>query len=630
MSDHLHLKDHSREARIFFHRAVVMGLLVVSLAGVLIYRYYNLQVVQHEDYVTESDRNRIHVKPIPPTRGLIFDRNGVLLADNRPSFTLSLIKERIKDLPETLAIISDLIDVSESDLEKFEKNLSQYRRPFEAVPLRYQLTEIEMAKLAANEYRLEGVEVEAQLVRYYPLGELFAHSVGYVGRINDREVASFDEEQKQRYSGTYSIGKIGLEKQYESRLLGEVGYQHVETNARGRVLKELEREDPQPGEDLHLFIDADVQKAAVDALAGYRGAVVAVDVRNGGVIAMASTPSFDPNLFVTGISFKDYAALRESKDIPLFDRTIQGQYPPGSTLKPMIGLGGLHTGIISSKYTINDIGYFQLPGEERRYRDHISWGHGKNVDLETAIIESCNTYYYDLANRMTIDRIHEFGSHFGLGYRTGIDIPNEKTGAWPSRQWKRERIGVSWYPGDSLNVGVGQGYVLATPLQLSVMVATMASRGTRFTPQLVDEQWDPLNEGDSLAQTDPVSQLNVSDTHWDYVQLAMEKVIHSPKGTARRISKDIGYRMAGKTGTAQVISIAQDEKYDEENVAERQRDQALFVGYAPADEPQIAIAVVLENSGHGGEKSAPIARIVLDEYFASEARRNVKHISGTP
>ncbi|MGH1471741.1 MAG: penicillin-binding protein 2 [Cellvibrionaceae bacterium] len=640
MAEPLQLKDHYNETRIFIHRLWCVILFVLILIGVLVFRYYNLQITHHQNYATQSDRNRIHVQPIPPTRGLIYDRNGQLLAENQPSYTLTVIKERVDDLDRTLDLLASIISISENDLERFQKNLAKRRRPFEAIPLRFKLNEDEIAKLAVNKYRLEGVEVEAQLVRHYPYGELFAHSIGYVGRINDVELSQFSEEQVKAYEGTYSIGKIGIEKQYENTLLGNVGYQNVETNARGRVLKELERSDPTPGEDLHLFLDAEVQKAAQEALGDNRGAVVAIDVRNGGVIAIASTPSFDPNLFVTGISVKDYNRLRNSKDIPLFDRPLQGQYPPGSTLKPMLGLGGLHTGFLEPSRTIVDYGFYKLPGQARRYRDHIAWGHGKKVDLRQAIIESCNTFYYDLAYRMGIDNIYAFGSQFGLGKKTGIDLPSERRGNWPSREWKRDARGLAWYPGDSLNVGVGQGFVLTTPLQLAVMASTMAMRGELRAPRIVSDIIPPrLLEVKSALQVAaeesslhrisnnvveahfPMSKLEVKEEHWDYVHSAMEQVIHGKKGTARRISHGIGYRMAGKTGTAQVISMGQDEKYDAEALKERQRDQALFIGFAPVENPQIAIAVLVENSGHGGEQSAPVARVVLDAYFDSEARR---------
>ncbi|MEX1032264.1 MAG: penicillin-binding protein 2 [Cellvibrionaceae bacterium] len=622
MSEPLQLKDHSSEARIFATRVWFIALFVIAMMGLLIFRYHNLQVVHYQDYATQSDRNRIHVQPIPPTRGLIYDRNGVLLAENRASYTLSLTKELVPDLDATLELLATLVDVSPGDLDKFEKSLDQRRRPFEAVPLRYQLTEEEIARLAVNEYRLEGVEVEAQLVRHYPFGELFAHSIGYVGRINDRELAAFNEDEYERYRGTFSIGKLGLERRYEDVLLGRVGYQNVETNARGRVLKELERSDPRPGQDLHLYMDAAVQKAAIEALGDRRGAVVAIDARSGGVIAIASTPSFDPNLFVTGISYDDYRELNESINTPLFDRALQGQYPPGSTLKPMLGLAGLQKGFVTPDTTIHDIGYFRLPGDTRHYRDHISWGHGESVDLEEAITESCNTFYYDLVHRMTIDHIHPFGSQFGLGQRTGVDLPGERPGIWPSRQWKREARGFAWYPGDTLNVGVGQGFVLVTPLQLAVMTATLASRGERRQPQLVQRMMQSGENG--VVALPPIDSVVAKEEHWNYVLNAMEQVVHGAKGTARTINKGIQYRMGGKTGTAQIVAMAQDEKYDIELVEHRKRDQALFVGFAPVDDPRIAVAVIVENGAHGSTAAAPVARLVIDSYFASERARETK------
>lgn len=624
MSEHLQFKDHSSEARIFITRVWIVALLVLGMIGTLIFRYHNLQVVHYQDYATQSDRNRIQVRPIPPTRGLIYDRNGVLLAENRASYTLSLTREMVPDMDASLELLSSLVEISPSDLDKFWKSLDQRRRPYEAVPLRYQLSEEEIARLAVNEYRLEGVEVDAQLVRHYPFGELLAHSIGYVGRINDRELAAFDEEEYERYRGTFSLGKTGLEHQYEDLLLGRVGYQNVETNARGRVLKELERSDPQPGRDLHLHLDIEVQKAAMDALGDQRGAAVAIDVRSGGVIAIASNPGFDPNLFVTGISYDDYRTLNESLDNPLFDRALRGQYPAGSTLKPMLGLAGLHAGLVDAEHTISDPGFFRLPGDTRRYRDHISWGHGKAVDLREAIVESCNTFYYDLAHRLTIDRIHPFGAQFGLGQRTGIDLPSERPGSWPSREWKRQTQGLVWYPGDTLNVGVGQGFVLLTPLQMAVMTATLATRGERREPQLVQY----LGQGGSEQQArPPLSRMKVADEHWDYVLGAMEQVVHSPKGTARGISEGIEYRMGGKTGTAQVVGMAQDEEYDIETVAKRRRDQALFVGFAPVENPQIAVGVIVENGEHGSTAAAPVARAVIDSYFASEARREAMFTS---
>lgn len=616
MPEHQHLKDHYQEARVFTRRLVVAVLAIAALLGVLLMRLYNLQVLNYQDYVTQSDRNRVQVQPLPPTRGLILDRNSVLLADNRPSYTLNIIKEQVEGLEPTLSLLAQLVEISDEELERFHKRLQQRRRPFEEVPLIYRLTEEEIARLAVNEYRLPGVKVSAQLVRDYPYQELLAHSVGYVGRINDRELAGFDEEQYHRYSGTHTIGKIGLERYYEDKLLGTVGYQYVETNARGRVLRVLEQISPQPGENLQLYLDVQLQQEALKALGGQRGAVVALDVNTGGVLAMVSVPSYNPNLFVTGISYADYNALNQSLDLPLFNRAIQAQYPPGSTIKPMLGLAGLHYKTISTSSTVYDPGFYQLKGEERKYRDWKRQGHGHRVDLLQAITESCDTYFYDMAFRMGIDRLHEFGSDFALGHKTGIDIPSERSGIWPSRAWKRGNQGLAWYPGDTVNMGIGQGFTLATPLQLASMTATLASRGRFTEPRLVAE----IGGQPVPARSTQVE--GVAKRHWDFIFHTMENVVHGLRGTAHSISRGIKYRMAGKTGTAQVVGIAQGEKYDSEALRERQRDHALFVAFAPLENPQIAIAVIVEN-GEKSSKAAAVARQVIDKYMELEADRKV-------
>ncbi len=616
MSEPQHLKDHHHEARIFSARLIIAVVVILSLLGVLLARLHNLQVVHYEDYTTQSDRNRVQVQAIAPTRGLIYDRQGVLLADNRPSYILSIIKEQVTDLDTVVTLLADLLSVNEEEVEDFYQRLKQRRRPFEAVPFSYRLTEDEIAKLAVNEYRLPGVKVMAELVRDYPLEGALAHSIGYVGRINDRELAKFDEEQYRRYSGTHTIGKIGLERQYENQLLGEVGYQYVETNARGRVLRVLEQIDPKPGANLHLFLDAELQLEAINAMDGRRGAVVALDITTGGVLAMASTPSYNPNLFVTGISYKDYNALNHSLDLPLFNRTIQGQYPPGSTVKPMLGLGALHDGAVDEKRTVYDPGYYQLEGEERQYRDWKRRGHGPRVDLHQAIVESCDVYFYDMAYRMGIDQIYAFGSQFALGQRTGIDIPSERKGIWPSREWKRQVRGLAWYPGDSLNVGIGQGDVLTTPLQLAVMTATLASKGKMIRPRLVQRIGTTTTE----AKVEPVEA--VSKQHWDYVFQSMDDVMNNPRGTAYSIGRKLPFQMAGKTGTAQVVGIPQGEEYDSEALAERQRDHALFIGFAPIENPQIAVAVIVEN-GEKSSKAAKVASEMIGRYFELQQERQV-------
>lgn len=605
-----HFKDHLREARIFQARLLFMAMVVITLIGVLIYRYHNLQVVNYQDYATQSERNRVHVQPIPPTRGLIYDRNGLLLADNRPTYTLSVIVQRTADLDTTLTMLQDIVALTPADLDRFHRLIKQRRHPLEPVPLRYRLTEDEIARLAVNEYRLEGVEVDAQLVRYYPYGDLFAHTIGYTARISEADLSKFTEEQDLRYRGTYSIGKNGLEYYYENVLHGQVGSQNVETNARGRVLRILDREDPTPGQDLHLHLDVKLQQTVVAAMAGRRGALVALDVKTGGVLAAVSLPSYDANLFVTGIGHEDFRALNESIDRPLYNRFTQSTYPPGSTIKPMIGLAGLHYGVTTPEQTVRDPGVFYLPNVSRPWRDWKKGGHGYAVGLKQAIAESCDIYFYDLGVRLGIDRLSRFGAQFGFGALTGIDIPNERTGIWPSREWKRQARGESWYEGETVNMSIGQGYVLTSPLQLAQMTATIASRGQRLRPQLVralgQQQVEPVVSG--VVE-------DVSDLHWEAIHGGMVEVLHGARGSARAAAAGIDYKMAGKSGTVQLVAIAKDAKYDRDAIHERHRDHALFVAFAPLEDPQIAVALILENGEGGSSQAAPVVRKVTDAYL---------------
>lgn len=612
MEESQHFKDHQREISLFRNRIIVMVLMILSLFGALLYRYYDLQIVNYEDYATQSDRNRIHVQPVPPTRGMIFDRNGKLLADNKPSYTLTVVSSNDQELSDTIELLKTIIPISAADLGKFYRLKKQQRHHLDSVPLRFKLTEDEIARLAVNQHLLEGVEVEAELVRNYPHDNLFAHVIGYTSRINEKELESFTAEQLQRYSGTHSIGKIGIERSYEDELLGEVGSQNVETNARGRVMRIMDRIDSRQGKDLQLYLDADLQETAAAALQGRRGAVVAIDVKTGGVLVALSNPGFDPNLFVTGISYPDYKALSEDIDAPLINRFLQGQYPPGSTIKPIVGLAGLHAGVTDIERTISDRGFFTLPGSSRIYRDWIlaktGGGHGR-VNIKTAIAESCDTYFWDLGNRMGIDKLSEFGTLFGLGQLTGIDIPNERRGIWPSREWKRLAKGQPWYPGDTINMSIGQGYVLVTPLQLAVMAATIANRGTRYKPQFIRKI------GNQVQPPIIESHVDAKPEYWNVIFEGMEEVMQGARGTARRASEKADYKMAGKSGSAQVVGIAQDAKYDSKALAERHRDHALFISFAPLEDPQIAVAVMVENAEGGSSQAAPVARRVMDAYL---------------
>ncbi|MEH6358544.1 MAG: penicillin-binding protein 2 [Pseudomonadales bacterium] len=609
-------KDPIRENRVFTFRAILFWIVVVCLTCVLAGRIFYLQVMQHDRYATASENNRVLLQPIVPNRGLIYDTNGKLLANNRASQSLNLIIERVDDVEQTLALLQSLLPITKGDLARFEKRRKQRRRPHEPIQLRTRLTEQEIAILAVNSHRLSGVTVEAELVRHYPFSKSTAHVLGYVGRINEKELKRIDPVN---YSGTQRMGKLGVEKFYEAQLHGLVGFQKVEVTARGRVLRVLEREDPVPGADITLYLDSNLQDVAEQALGDRRGAVVAIDTQTGGIIAQVSQPSFDPNLFVTGIDTKSYAALRDSLDLPLFNRALRGQYPPGSTVKPFVALAGLEYGHINWAHTISDPGWYQLTKGGRFYRDWKKWGHGK-VDLNLAIAQSCDTYFYELAHKMNVDDLHDFLWQFGFGQRISLDVAEALKGILPSTVWKKARTGEPWYTGDSLNVGIGQGYMLATPLQLATATAVLANRGKWLQPRMlktirVDKDYiDMLPATEEIAAT-PDDVTLKRDANWEKMIDAMESVIHGRRGTAQGIGKDVQYRIAGKTGTAQVVGIKQDEEYDIEKVKERNQDHGLFVAFAPADEPRIAIAVIVENGGGGSKSAAPVARKVMDAYL---------------
>jgi len=616
MRDDAAFSDPQRERMIFVGRLFIGSLAILILTIVLLLRYFDLQVSRHEDFATQSNKNRVLVRPVAPPRGLIYDRNGLLLADNRPSYDLTIVPERSENIDSLIGALDNLISVSESDIQRFKQKLKR-RRPFEQTILRTNLSETERAILAVNSHRLAGAEVSARLIRSYPFRELFAHSVGYMGRINERESRTIDAL---KYSGTVSIGKVGLEKFYESQLLGTVGSEQVETNARGRVMRVLEKTPSIAGDNLTLHLDSNLQRVGYEAFAGERGALVAIEIETGGVLALVSAPSYDPNLFVNGISQKNYDGLLYSKDRPLFDRAIRGQYPPGSTIKPLFGLTALASKAISTNFTIQDDGFFYFPGIERPWRDHNSatGGHGAGVGLAKAIIESCDVYFYELGVRTGIDKLANYAVEFGLGHTTGIDLPGERPGIMPSRAWKRGARGQSWFNGDTINTSIGQGFMLTTPLQLAVMTARIASRGDVRTPRIVKA----IN-GIDIGPDSEIGKIEIDDRYWDYVHKAMEDVVHSGRGTARSINTGLDYRIAGKTGTAQVISIDTDDKYDSSKLEKRQWDHALFVAYAPAENPKIAIGLIVENGEHGGLSAAPIARAVFDAYMQSRAQPTV-------
>lgn len=610
MPQPIRLKDHEKDARQVRSRVFIGMAVIAFLSCLLVARMYYLQVMQYDYHSTLSENNRVHVQPIPPTRGLIYDRNGVILADNRPSFSLTVTRERAGDWKKTLDTVVEVLGLQSEDKELFEKRMKQGRRPFEPVPILFELTEDQIARIAVNQFRLPGVDVAAQLVRHYPLGEHFAHSVGYVGRINEQELKKLDPVN---YSGTHHIGKTGIERFYESELHGQVGYEEVETNARGRVLRVLNRTDPKPGKDIVLTLDANLQAAAEKALGGRRGAIVAIQPRTGEVLAMVSQPSYDPNLFVAGISFKDYAELRDSIDRPLYNRVLRGLYPPGSTIKPAVALSGLDAGVVTPSTRVFDPGYYQLPNYDHKYRN---WNHSGDgwVDLETAIMRSNDTYFYDLAHKIGIDRLHDYLSRFGVGQRVSLDMFEEASGLMPSREWKRVTRRQVWFPGETLILGIGQGYMQTTPLQLAQVTSLIATHGKWIRPHLAK-----TIENQKPVDPNPMPDILLKDpANWERVTQGMEAVVHAARGTAHKMGATAAYRIAGKSGTAQVVAIRQNERYNSAALKERHRDHALFVGFAPADNPQIAISVMVENGESGSGIAAPVLKEVADAWLLDE------------
>ncbi len=606
----IRLKDHEVDTRLIRGRLIVGAVVVIILTMLLVSRMYYLQVVQFEHHSTLAENNRIHVQSLPPTRGIIYDRNGVVVADNRASFSLTLTRERAGDWESVLDSIIEILELDSDSRALFEKRIRQGRRPFEPVPVMFELTEEQIARIAVNQFRLPGVEVAASLVRYYPHKEHFAHSVGYVGRINESELKKLDAVN---YSGTHHIGKTGIERFYEDALHGQVGYEEVETNARGRVLRVLKRVEPISGQDIYLTLDIALQEAAEMALDGRRGAIVAIDPNTGEVLAMVSQPSFDPNPFVTGISFKAYGELRDSLDQPLFNRVLRGLYPPGSTIKPMVAIAGLDAGVITPSTRVFDPGFYQLPNNKHKYRNWNRYGDGW-VDLDLALARSNDTYFYDLAHKLGVDRLHEYMSRFGFGQRVSLDMFEETAGLMPSREWKRNRYRQAWYPGETLILGIGQGYMQTTPLQLAQATALMASRGKWIRPHLARRV-----DGVQPVDTDPPADIVLRDPKaWEPARLGMEHVLHGARGTARKVGEAAAYRIAGKSGTAQVVAIKQGERYNREKTQERHRDHALFIAYAPAEKPAIAVAVMVENGESGSGVAAPVAKQVLDAWLLDE------------
>ncbi len=605
------LKDANQETRLIRRRLVVAGVIVLVLMSVVLIRLYVLQVLDYEHFATLSNSNRVRLKALPPTRGLIYDRNGVVLADNLPAYRLEIIREQVDDLNDTLKRLQQYVDISPQAIKKF-RQASRRRKSYESVPLLLNLSDDELARLAVNLHKFKGVEINARLTRHYPLGQHAVHALGYVGRIDVKDLNRVDEAN---YAGTSYIGKLGLEKYYENELHGEVGYQRVEVNASGRTLRVLDEQPPVSGKNLYLTIDSRLQRLAESMFKNERGALVAIDPNNGEVLALVSMPSFDPNLFVNGISFKDYKTLRDPFKRPLFNRALTGQYPPGSTTKPFFALAGLEDSVITANKKVFCGGYYQLPNEERKYRCWKKRGHGY-VDLNAAITQSCDVYFYSLAYGLGIDRMSAFMKQFGFGAKTGIDSTSEQPGLMPSREWKRRSRGMPWFPGETLITGIGQGALLVTPLQLASATGALSIQGKRYRPHLVKMIESPGVAEKQMIAPQVASQYVIKkNLNWQHVIKAMANVVSGIHGTAHRIAKGLKYKIAGKTGTAQVFGIAQDAKYEASKIKKKLRDHALFMAFAPVRKPQIAVAVIVENGGHGSSVAAPIARKLMDAYL---------------
>lgn len=605
------VKDNTVENRLFLNRIVAAFIVIILLTSGLIIRLIYLQIVGHEHYSSLAKDNSIKIVPLIPTRGIIYDRRGKILAENTPSYSLELIPEKIIDLNDTLIRLQKLLNIPDEKIELYQK-LRKRQKRFTSTPLLLNMTNEELAKFAVARPFFPGVDIQTRLVRHYPYSDLAAHVIGYVGRINETELKELPIAE---YRGSTHIGKLGIESSYETQLHGKTGYAEIETNVQARLLNTLKEVNPDPGANLYLTLDIDLQKTAYDALGTFNGAVVAIDIKTGGVLVFASRPGFDPNPFVVGIANEAYQALQSSENQPLYNRALRGLYPPGSTIKPFIALAGLEYDAISPQQNLLCPGFYQLPGVSHKYRDWKKGGHG-SVNLSKAITESCDVYFYRLAATLGIDHMHSFLQKFGFGEKSGIDLVGEKSGLLPSREWKRDQKNQAWYPGETLITGIGQGYHQVTPLQLARATATLANKGKVVTPFLVDKIVSPhdTRPGPEVQKgTIPLNPNNINT-----VIEGMINVVHSARGTAKGINQNISYQIAGKTGTAQVLGIKQNAKYNENNIDFKFRDHALFISFAPADDPKIAVAVVVENGGHGGSVAAPIAGQIIKQFLSDD------------
>jgi penicillin-binding protein 2 len=613
MKRHVELKNHLREIFHFRLRlAVSVGFTLVLLA-ILLLRFMYLQILRHDYYQTLAENNRISIVPIVPNRGLILDRNGIEMAHNYSGYTLEITPDKVGNIDATIEELGTLVSIAPKDKKRFKKLLAESHN-LESVMIRNRLSDEEVARFAAQQYRFPGVEIKARLLRDYPYSDKAAHLIGYIGRINETDVDQLEENDlAANYRGSDYIGKTGLEQSYESELHGTTGIEQVEVDSAGRAVRLLSRTPPVSGNTLVLSIDAKLQEIAEQAFGNYRGALVAIDPSNGEVLAFVSKPGYDPSLFIDGIDPQSWDELNNSPDHPLNNRALRGQYPPGSTIKPFMALAGLNYNIRSPSRTISDPGYFTLPGSSHQYRDWKKGGHGM-VDMFKSIVVSCDTYYYGLATELGIDNIYNFLSRFDFGKKTGIDLEGETSGLLPSQEWKMKRYHQKWYAGDTVSVGIGQGYSLVTPMQLAHATATLANNGVGYVPHLVKEIRSSRAKENRVIALQPEADMRLNPEHLDLIKRAMVAVTQ-PGGTAVAASLGASYHIAGKTGTAQVVGMKQGEKYDASKIDERHRDHAWFIAFAPAEQPKIALVVLVENGGHGGGTAAPIARKVMDYYL---------------
>lgn len=615
------IRNHSAESTLFMRRTVFVAMAILFAIGILISNLYYLQITSFETYQTRSNANRISVQSIPPNRGLIYDRNGIVLAENRPVYSLQVIVNKTKNLTGNIEQLRQLLSLTEQEVDAFY-NKKRHTRSFKAIVIRDNLTPEEVALFTVNQHKFKGFSIQANLKRFYPFGDAFTHVLGYIAKINSKDLQRIEQQgESARYRGTYYIGKLGIEKYYEQLLHGQPGQRQVEVDSWGKVIRTLNFTPPVPGKDLKLNIDIKLQLKAQQLLGKHRGSVIIMDTKTGGILALVSNPSYDPNLFVQGISSKQYQALLQSKDRPLINRATQGRYPPASTIKPQMALLALNSGVITESTTIYDPGWWQVPGSKRRFRDWKQWGHGK-VNVSHAIEQSCDTFFYDTAYKVGIDRINPFMIKFGFGTYSGLDLNEETKAIMPSRDWKKARFRAPWYDGDTISVGIGQGYWTVTPIQLTKATAILARRGKIVEPRILQSI---ISSGGALSPVyEPEPPIKLKDEHyWDIALQAMLGVTSKKRGTAHRAFAGAAYTVAGKSGTAQVVSIKADEEYDASKMKERHRDNAMFVAFAPFESPELVATVVLENAGGGSSNAAPIVRAMFDEYFNHSAATSI-------